>query len=123
MSAIFSLVPDSTFDHTVSIPRSGKDDAKLTITFNHHSLRDLKAKQKELAKQYEKNSKIKDEEARDEAGIKLQVEFIQWLATGWEVADEFSAANIQKMLEGYPRAFDAITTHYQAELWCIRSKD
>ncbi|QYA57218.1 hypothetical protein [Escherichia phage KW1E_UTAR] len=122
MSAIFSLVPNKTFDHTINIPRAGYDDAKLKMTFNHHSLRDLKAEQKTFAEAYEKVSKIKDEEKRDDEGRKLQVKFLQWLASGWEVADEFNEANILTMLENYPRSFDAITTQYQAELWCIRSK-
>lgn len=123
MSAIFSLVPNKTFDHTVKIPRPGADDAELQFTFNHHSLRDLKAKQKDMAKEYEKAGKIKDDDKRDEAALKLQAGFIMWLASGWEVADEFSEENIITMLVNYPRSFDAINTHYQAELWCIRSKD
>lgn len=122
MSAKFQLVPKSTFKHTVTIPRPGDDDAELQFTFNHMSIKKLNAEQKEFAAKHDKIGKIKDEEKRDAELSKLQVEFIKVLASGWEVEDDFSDENISFMLDNYPRAFDSITTQYQAELWAVRQK-
>lgn len=122
MSAKFKLVPNPTFEHTVKIPRAGDEDAELQFTFKHHSLKDMKAIQNNFKDKLEKASKLKGEDKQEEAVRKLQLEFINALATGWEVEDEFCDENLNFMLDNYPRAFDAITTQYQAELWSIRQK-
>jgi hypothetical protein len=46
----FSLIPNPTFSVTASIPRAGAEDGKLTFTFRHKTLEELRAMDEKLHK-------------------------------------------------------------------------
>ncbi|MCX2442382.1 phage tail assembly chaperone [Citrobacter freundii] len=46
----FSLIPNPTFSATASIPQAGKEDGKLTFTFRHKTLEELRAMDEQLQK-------------------------------------------------------------------------
>ena len=44
----FSLIPNPTFSVTASIPRAGAEDGKLTFTFRHKTLGELRSMDEKL---------------------------------------------------------------------------
>ncbi|WP_432757752.1 phage tail assembly chaperone, partial [Pseudomonas aeruginosa] len=46
----FSLIPNPTFAVTASIPRAGAEDGKLTFTFRHKTLEELRSMDEKLQK-------------------------------------------------------------------------
>jgi hypothetical protein len=46
----FSLIPNPTFSVTASIPRAGAEDGKLTFTFRHKTLEELRSMDEKLQK-------------------------------------------------------------------------
>lgn len=49
----FSLIPNPTFSVTASIPRAGAEDGKLTFTFRHKTLEELRSMDEKLQKSAE----------------------------------------------------------------------
>ncbi|EBZ6086568.1 hypothetical protein EDK98_24150, partial [Salmonella enterica subsp. enterica serovar Halle] len=102
----FSLIPNPTFSVTVSIPRAGAEDGKLTFTFRHKTLEELRSMDEKLQKAAEGK---KD-------AIDPQADYLMEIVEGWALPDEFNRENVIVLLRNYPRAFDSIGLAYTKEL-------
>lgn len=109
----FSLIPNPTFSITVSIPRAGAEDGKLTFTFRHKTLEELRVMDEELHKAAEGK--------KDLAGP--QADYLMEVIDGWALPDEFNHDNVIVLLKNYPRAYDSIGLAYTKELMGIREKN
>lgn len=116
--AKFTLVAAPTFKHTIMIPTAGADDSELQFTFKHRTLSELR--------EMETAARAKQEACREEGDaegeLKSMAEFIMEIASGWEIKDKFTEANLVKAFVGYPKFFDAVVTGYTRELYCLREK-
>ncbi|MCM7244986.1 phage tail assembly chaperone [Enterobacter hormaechei] len=109
----FSLIPNPTFSVTASIPRAGTEDGKLTFTFRHKTLEELRSMDEKLQKAAEGKK----------TAIEPQADYLMEIVEGWALPDEFSRANVIVLLQNYPRAFDSIGIAYTKELMGIREKN
>lgn len=103
--AKLKLNPDPTFSGKVDIHVPGKDPGTIVFTFKHRSRSELKSF---LAK-------VKD--------MKDDVEMVMAMATGWDLEDEFSKANVKALLDEYIDAGTATFNRYLDELTGARSKN
>jgi len=102
----FSLIPNPTFSVTAIIPRAGAEDGKLTITFRHKTLEELRAMDEKLQKAAEGKK----------AAIEPQADYLMDIVDGWALPDELNRGNVIVLLQNYPRAFDNIGMAYTKEL-------
>lgn len=109
----FSLIPNPTFSITVGIPRAGAEDGKLTFTFRHKTLEELRVMDEELHKAAEGK--------KDLTGP--QADYLMEVIDGWALPDEFNRDNLIVLLKNYPRAYDSIGLAYTKELMGIREKN
>lgn len=109
----FSLIPNPTFSVTASIPRAGADDGKLTFTFRHKTLEELRAMDEKLQKAGEGKKSV----------VAPQADYLMDIIDGWALPDEFTRDNVLTLLQNYPRAFDSIGLAYTKELMAIREKN
>jgi hypothetical protein len=99
-----SLAPNPTFVATVDIPVHGGGSAPVKFTFRHRSKKDFSA-------------------WRDSLEGKADAECITDLASGWDLDDEFSAENIDRLLESYAGSGKAIFSVYLDEILQARRKN
>ena len=109
----FSLIPNPTFSAIASIPRAGTEDGKLTFTFRHKTLEELRAMDEKLQK----------DAASKKAAIEPQADYLMEIVDGWALPDKFTRDNVIVLLKNYPRAFDSIGLAYTKELMGIREKN
>ena len=109
----FSLIPNPTFSVTASIPRAGAEDGKLTFTFRHKTLEELRALDEKLQKAAEGKK----------APVVPQADYLMEIVEGWALPDGFNRENVIVLLRNYPRAFDSIGLAYTKELMGIREKN
>ena len=109
----FYLNPNPTFSVTASIPRAGAEDGKLTFTFRHKTLEELRSMDEKLQKAAEGKK----------AAIEPQADYLMEIVEGWALPDEFTRDNVIVLLQNYPRAFDSIGLAYTKELMGIREKN
>ena len=109
----FSLIPNPTFSVTASIPRAGAEDGKLTFTFRHKTLEELRSMDEKLQKSAEGKK----------AAIEPQADYLMEIVEGWALPDEFTRDNVIVLLQNYPRAFDSIGLAYTKALMGIREKN
>ncbi|EHN8820527.1 TPA: phage tail assembly chaperone [Enterobacter hormaechei] len=109
----FSLIPNPTFSVTASIPRAGAEDGKLTFTFRHKTLEELRAMDAKMQKAAEGKKDV----------IEPQADYLMDIVEGWALPDEFNRENVIVLLRNYPRAFDSIGLAYTKELMGIREKN
>ncbi|MBE4989803.1 hypothetical protein INF61_20495 [Enterobacter cloacae complex sp. P18RS] len=109
----FSLIPNPTFSVTASIPRAGDEDGKLTFTFRHKTLEELRAMDSKMQKAAEGKKAV----------IEPQADYLMEIVEGWALPDEFNRENVIVLLQNYPRAFDSIGMAYTKELMGIREKN
>lgn len=109
----FSLIPNPTFSVTASIPRAGAEDGKLTFTFRHKTLEELRAMDAKMQKAAEGKKAV----------IEPQADYLMEIVEGWALSDEFNRENVIVLLQNYPRAFDSIGMAYTKELMGIREKN
>lgn len=109
----FTLIPNPTFSATASIPQAGKEDGKLTFTFRHKTLEELRALDEQLQKKADGKK----------APIAPQADYLMEIVEGWALPDEFIRDNVIVLLQNYPRAFDSIGLAYTKELMGIREKN
>jgi len=109
----FSLIPDPTFSTTASIPRAGKEDGKLTFTFRHKTLDELRVMDEKLQKGAEGKKST----------VEPQADYLLEIVEAWALPDEFNRENVITLLKNYPRAFDHIGLAYTKELMAIREKN
>lgn len=91
MAAKFKLDPAPTFEAPVEIPVPGAEPAKLVFKFKH---------------------KTKDEVTALYAESPEDAKLMAAILAGWELDDEFNAANIDRLLQNYHGAATAISTAY-----------
>lgn len=103
MTAKFKLVPNPTFQASVSIPVPGGETGTLNITFKHRPLKELTALELEEGKTIPS----------------LLVDLID----GWALPEPFSAENLDTLLNNYPQAGQAIMKTYYEELLGAREKN
>lgn len=109
----FSLIPNPTFSVTASIPRAGAEVGKLTFTFRHKTLEELRAMDSKMQKAAEGKKAV----------IEPQADYLMEIVEGWALPDEFNRENVIVLLQNYPRAFDSIGMAYTKELMGIREKN
>ncbi|MFU0882689.1 phage tail assembly chaperone [Kluyvera cryocrescens] len=109
----FSLIPNPIFSVTASIPRAGADDGKLTFTFRHKTLEELRAMDEKMQKAAEGKKNLTEPQA----------DYLMDIVDGWALPDEFTRDNVIVLLQNYPRAFDSIGMAYTKELMGIREKN
>lgn len=103
MSSEFQLQPKPKFKATVSIPRPGEDDGKLTFTFRHKPIKEL--------------SQLETLEG------KTAVDFLASIIEAWALPEEYSRTNLETLLDNYPSATNAIISTYYRELTGNREKN
>lgn len=101
--ARLTLNPNPTFKAKVGIPVPG-GNADVELVFKY---RDRKA----LGQWIEDTSDVGE------------VELILDMAEGWDLADAFTAENIERLCNAYPGASREITHRYMRELAGIREKN
>lgn len=109
----FSLIPNPTFSATASIPRAGTEDGKLTFTFRHKTLEELRAMDEKLHTAAEGKK----------SAIEPQADYLAEIIDGWALPDEFTRENLVVLLQNYPRAYDSIGLAYTKELMGLREKN
>lgn len=109
----FSLIPNPTFSITASIPRAGAEDGKLTFTFRHKTLEELRTMDEQLQKKA----------GGKKSAVEPQADYLMDIVEGWALPDEFTRDNVIVLLQNYPRAFDSIGLAYTKELMAIREKN
>lgn len=98
------LQPEPVFKAVVKIPAAGSADLDLEFTFKHRTRDGLV----EFAK----------------ASVEMsQEEQVLEMASGWELADEFSKENVALLLQNYTAAFEATWSKYLDELARNRAKN
>jgi hypothetical protein len=102
--AKLKLQPDPTFSAKVAIPVAGASPVEVEFTFRHRG-------RKELAAFAES---VKDSGDAD---------LIMSMATGWELEDEFNAANVALLVENYYQAPNAVWTAYLDALTQAKEKN
>lgn len=94
--AKLTLKPDPTFKAKVGIPVPGSDEpAEVEFVFKHRTRDEL-------------------DKWMSETGEDLQK--VLEMASGWDLPDKFTDANVQKLLQNYFGAASAIVTGYLSEL-------
>lgn len=127
MAAKFELIPNPTFKLPVSIPCAGEADGSITFTFKHLATDELSDIQGEFSDRIETLMKEHEGQELSAAQIdKLQrpimVGFLEAIASGWDLKQEFNAENLDTLLRYRPAAFVAITSAFRLELWAVRQK-
>ncbi len=85
----FSLIPNPTFSVTASIPRAGAEDGKLTFTFRHKTLEELRAMDEELQKAAEGKKSLNEPQA----------DYLMEIVDSWALPDEFTRDNVIVLLQ------------------------
>ena len=109
----FTLIPNPTFSTTASIPRAGTEDGKLSFTFRHKTLDELRAMDEKLQKSAEGKK----------SAVEPQADYLMEIVEGWALSDDFTRENVITLLKNYPRAFDSIGLAYTKELMGLREKN
>jgi hypothetical protein len=92
----FNLTPKPTFTAAVPVPVPGEGPTDVQFTFKGRT-----------REQFKELLEVKD-------GTKLDA--IMEIASGWELDEPFDRSNVEKLLDNYLGAFDAIWDTYLREL-------
>ncbi|WP_426287548.1 phage tail assembly chaperone [Luteibacter sp. E-22] len=103
--AKIKLDPNPTFSAPVSIPVHGGEPVAVSFTFRHRTRSAWEAWLK------------------DELPGMEDADVIRALACGWELDDEFTRENIERLLENYGGANMAVFNAYERELSGARVKN
>lgn len=101
MTKAFSLTPNPTFTATVKFPVAGGDTASLKIDYRHKTAT-------ELDDYFKRIQKMTDLEAAME------------VVSGWELSEEFSRENVEKLFQNYVGSARAVLQSYVSELMGAR---
>ncbi|WP_150320930.1 phage tail assembly chaperone, partial [Enterobacter hormaechei] len=77
---------------TASIPRAGAEDGKLTFTFRHKTLEELRSMDAKMQKAAEGKKAV----------IEPQADYLMEIVEGWALPDEFTRENVIVLLQNYP---------------------
>ena len=92
----FTLTPNPTFKAKVGIPVPGAGVSFVEFTFKGRTRQQLQ------------------DFLEDKDGLKLDA--VMLMASGWELEEPFDEEHVEKLLDNYLGAFDAIQTTYLREL-------
>ena len=97
MAAKLKLTPAPTFKAKVDIPVHGAESSPVEFTFAHRDRTAMK-------------------EFMGSREGKTDLESVMEMAKGWDLEEEFTAANVKELLENYMGAPMAIYTKYVEEI-------
>lgn len=97
MAVKFKLQPNPTFKAKVAIPVHGGEAVQVEFEFKHRT-RD------ELSEYYKSAAERSDTEA------------LLDILAGWELDDDFTAENVERLVQNHIGAAPAITARYVEEL-------
>lgn len=103
--AKLKLQPDPTFKAKVAISVPGAEPASVVFTFKYRSRQEM------------------DRFLKSVSDMADDVEMILALATGWELADDFTEENVRTLVDSYISAPAEIFETYLKELTGNRSKN
>lgn len=95
------LSAEPTFKAPVNIPIAGEDPEPVVFTF--------KARKSSELSQF-----------KDWVKGKANIDTVEACVIGWALTDEFTKANIERLLDNYPGAARAILDTYLSELYGYR---
>lgn len=101
MTSKLKLQPNPTFKCKVEIPVPGGESVPAVFEFKHYSVSGV-------------------EEFWKEAAGKPDLDIAASLVVGWDLEDEFSADNLQTLLNNYPGSAAALINAHTAELFRAR---
>lgn len=102
--ARLKLIAEPTFPAKVEIPLAGGATADVSLTFKHRTRKQL------------------DDYVNSRSG-KTDVESFMDIVVGWDLEDEFNAANVELLLENHISVALAVYRAYLAELVGAREKN
>lgn len=105
--AKLKLQPDPTFKAKVEIAVPGSAPASVVFTFKHRSRQEMERFLKT----------VNDGEVEDDVNLILAI------ASGWELADEFTEENVRTLVDSYISAPAAIFETYARELSGAKRKN
>jgi hypothetical protein len=103
--AKLKLQPDPTFKAKVAIVVPGAEPSNVVFTFKHRSRQEM------------------DRFLKAVSDMKDDVEMVMALATGWDLADDFTEENVRTLVDSYISAPAAIFEAYLSELTGNRRKN
>jgi len=101
MTKKFSLTPDPHFNLNVGLPLPGADPVDVRFTFNHRGLKELARMTDELPK-------------------RPAVDVLMDILHGWELEDDFTRENVERLAQSYPAAPTVIWNAYFDALMGVR---
>lgn len=120
----FSLNPNPTFLATVLIPVPDADPQPLQFTFKHMDRLQFADFLKSLDAAGVGKLEVQFLEVPPaEIGLNADVGYIMEIVSGWELKDEFNAANIRTLLSNYFGASKAIIQTYIDALTAAKAKN
>lgn len=102
--AKLSLNPNPTFQASVDMPLHGGGVSAVLFTFKHKSRTEFLAWRENLAG-------------------KRDADVIADLVTAWDLDDEYTPENVDRLLEGYGGASQAIVAAYVSEILQAKRKN
>jgi hypothetical protein len=108
----FKLKADPTFKQKVGIPSHGDlGPVEIEFTFKHRTKSELDEFLATIDAAVEKGGYL---------GIESDINYVQQVASGWELTDEFNQENIRLLLENYMGAAGAISNVYLTTLYQVK---
>lgn len=111
MGKKIKLVPDPTFTAAVPVPVAGEGAVDTQFTFKHRTREEMQA--------FLKRVNTPD----GEEGALTDVELVMECASGWELADAFTEANVKEFVAQYIGGPTAVFETYVAEMAGARLKN
>ena len=113
----------ATFNKTISFDLVNGEKGEITFEFVYRTRSEYAALVDELSAQ----GKLENFDASMteiyKAVDKSAVDFILKAAKGWDLEDKFTPANVAKLVDQFPGAFNALTEAYRAALLDGRTKN
>lgn len=103
MTELLTLAVEPTYTLPVNVPRQGKKDAEVEITYKVRKPDEMVALEKRF-----RDDKVQDLEA------------VQEVASGWGLADAFTPENIERALVAHPGFAGAVLKAYFREYERVR---
>lgn len=109
--AKLALKANPTFEVKVGIPTHGGEPVEVSFTFKHKTRTQYDAFAKEFSEREVKSS---------EDSIAADVDYIMAICCGWELDDEFNAANVRELVENRVAVSAALSAAYTQTLMQVK---
>lgn len=109
-----SITSSKSFHSTVIIPRAGDNDGVLDVVFRDKGRSHIVSLDKLVNDVLDKSKDIEYVNQNDD-----YADYLMSIIESWGLPDELSRDNIIKLLDNYPRAFDAIVLNYAHKIMCL----